>query len=54
MASDDRTFLDDARLSRLFDALHSRGYETVGPRVREGAIAGVTLASAVDLPRERS
>lgn len=50
MTPDDRAVLDEAGLSRLFDALHSRGYETVGPRARAGAIVHDTLASAAELP----
>jgi sulfhydrogenase subunit beta (sulfur reductase) len=51
MTLGDRAVLDEPGLGRLFDALHSRGYETVGPRVRDGAIVYEDLASASDLPK---
>ena len=42
--------LDRAAFGRLFDALGRAGYETVGPRLRDGAIVYDTLQSAADLP----
>lgn len=35
---------------KLFDALRQRGYQTVGPTVREGAIVYDQIASVEDLP----
>ncbi len=42
--------IDTDGLARLFDVLQARGYDTVGPTVREGAIAYASLASAAELP----
>ncbi len=42
--------LDRAGFARLFDALGRRGYQVVGPTVREGAIVYDTLTSAEQLP----
>jgi ferredoxin len=41
---------DRSSLTTLIDALHRRGYEIVGPTVRDGAIVYDTLASIDDLP----
>lgn len=35
---------------RLLDALHARGYEVVGPTVRDGAIVYEALRSVEELP----
>jgi formate hydrogenlyase subunit 6/NADH:ubiquinone oxidoreductase subunit I len=37
-------------LQKLFDALRQRGYQTIGPTVREGAIVYEHIASVEDLP----
>jgi ferredoxin len=42
--------LEGSEFGRLFQALRARGYEVVGPRVRDGAIVYDTLASVDDLP----
>lgn len=42
--------LDRQDFDHLFQALRSRGYEVVGPTVREGAIVYDQLASESDLP----
>jgi len=42
--------LDRQNFDHLFHALRSRGYEVVGPTVREGAIVYDRLSSAGDLP----
>lgn len=42
--------LDRADLSRLFEALRARGYQIVGPTVRDGAIVYDTLADPDGLP----
>ncbi len=41
----------DAGLSRLVDVLIERGYQVVGPTLRENAITPARLSSADDLPR---
>jgi len=51
MASGGRALLDEPRLSRLYDALRSRGYEAVTPPARDGANARDTLASVSQLAR---
>jgi hypothetical protein len=51
MAAGDRAILDEPRLSRLYDALRSRGYEAVTPTARDGTNAHDTLASASRLAR---
>jgi ferredoxin len=38
------------QFQRLLEALRARGYEVIGPRVRDGAIVYDELASAEDLP----
>jgi hypothetical protein len=43
--------LDRAAFSRLMEALQGRGFEVIGPRVRDGAIVYDTLISAEDLPQ---
>jgi sulfhydrogenase subunit beta (sulfur reductase) len=43
--------LEHEHLDSLFHALTNRGYEVVGPTIREGAIAYDRLTSAKDLPR---
>jgi len=35
---------------QLFDALRNRGYQVIGPTVRDGAIVYDELGSAADLP----
>jgi len=42
--------LDRADLARLFEALRARGYQIVGPTVRDGAIVYDTLADPDGLP----
>ena len=42
--------LDVAGLAALFDALRQRGYELIGPTVRDGAIVHAPIASVEDLP----
>lgn len=42
--------LERAELDRLFDALRARGYATLGPVVRDGAIVYDEIASAGELP----
>ena len=46
---DERT-LEGAELPRLFAALQARGYQVVGPTVRDGAIIYDTLAGPEQLP----
>lgn len=42
--------IERAHVASLFDALHARGYATVGPTVREGAVVYDDLAAVDDLP----
>ena len=42
--------LDTAGLDRLVDVLIERGYQVVGPTVRDNAIVLAELESAEDLP----
>lgn len=42
--------LDAADLGRLITALQNRGYEVIGPQVRDGAIVYDTVERAEDLP----
>jgi sulfhydrogenase subunit beta (sulfur reductase) len=42
--------LERERFDELIEALSSRGYEVVGPTVRQGAIAFEPVSSAADLP----
>jgi sulfhydrogenase subunit beta (sulfur reductase) len=42
--------IDRSAIQLLFDALHRRGYKTVGPVLRDGAIVYDELATAEDLP----
>jgi ferredoxin len=51
VASGDVGLLEGPDLARLFDALRSRGYDIVGPCVRDGTIVYDTLAGVDDLPR---
>jgi hypothetical protein len=46
----DALVLESAALNHVLEELRRRGYETVGPTVREGAIAYDTLDSIDDLP----
>jgi sulfhydrogenase subunit beta (sulfur reductase) len=46
----DGAIVEREDLDSLFQALTSRGYEVVGPTIREGAIAYDRLTSANDLP----
>ena len=43
--------LEASRLDRLFEALRRRGYQVVGPTVRQGDLCLAELATAADLPR---
>jgi sulfhydrogenase subunit beta (sulfur reductase) len=43
-------FLPRAHLNDLIEVLADRGYRTIGPRVRDGAIVYDDIASAADLP----
>jgi formate hydrogenlyase subunit 6/NADH:ubiquinone oxidoreductase subunit I len=45
-----KTIFEVERLPKLFEALRTRGYQVVGPTVRDGAIVYDELASADDLP----
>jgi sulfhydrogenase subunit beta (sulfur reductase) len=47
----DNAVVEREHFDFLFQALMSRGYEVVGPTIREGAIAYDRLTSANDLPR---
>ena len=51
MPGESQGFLERRRLQDLFDLLAQEGYETVGPRVRDGAILYEPIASSDDLPR---
>lgn len=42
--------IDTEGLAGLFEVLQARGYETVGPTARDGAIVYAPLASAAELP----
>jgi sulfhydrogenase subunit beta (sulfur reductase) len=42
--------LERAHLQQLFDALTRRGYQIVGPTVRDGSIVYERLNSVADLP----
>jgi ferredoxin len=44
------SILERAELPRLFEALHDRGYQVVGPTVHDGAIIYDTLAGPGQLP----
>lgn len=46
----DKFRLERAHLQQLFDALTRRGYQIVGPTVRDGAIVYEQLNSVADLP----
>jgi len=46
--------IDATRLSQLFTAISNRGFEVMGPTVREGAIVYDRLNSVEDLPRGRT
>lgn len=46
--------LDADSLSRLIELLAARGYRTVGPVLRDGAIVYDAISSAADLPRGRT
>ena len=45
-----RHLLNVAHFDKLFEALQRRGYEIIGPRVRDQAIIYATLQSSADLP----
>jgi sulfhydrogenase subunit beta (sulfur reductase) len=47
----DRVLLAAERLGALVAALRDQGFEVLGPRVRDGAVALEPVASAEDLPR---
>ncbi len=51
MGPGDRVILDREKLDHLFEVLAARGYEVVGPAVRDGALVYDKLSSAADLPR---
>ena len=40
-----------AGLQQLLDALHARGFEVIGPRVRDGAVVMAPVSAVDDLPR---
>lgn len=42
--------LERESFARLFEALHDRGYEVIGPRVSDGAIVYEAVGSVEDLP----
>ena len=44
------SLIGPAELDRLLSALAERGYEVIGPRVRDGAIMYEPIASVADLP----
>jgi hypothetical protein len=46
----DAVAVDIADLAALFEALKRRGYELIGPTLRDGAIAHAELTSIDDLP----
>ncbi|MFQ5795869.1 MAG: 4Fe-4S dicluster domain-containing protein [Candidatus Bipolaricaulia bacterium] len=46
----DQVVVERRDLQRLFDALSGRGYQIVGPTVRDGAIVYDELTSTADLP----
>lgn len=46
----ERAVLDRASLQQLLDTLHKRGYQVIGPTVRDHAIIYDELASLDDLP----
>ena len=46
----DRVVVDHDHLQDLFEILTSKGYQVVGPTVREHAIVYDTLTSVADLP----
>ena len=50
MQPGDRVVLAGPDIDRLVGALQTRGYDVVGPTVRDGAIIYDRLASASDLP----
>ena len=45
-----RGFIDLPRLSRLIPSLERRGYQVIGPRVRDGAIVYEPISQLEDLP----
>jgi ferredoxin len=45
-----KSVLECANLDELFDALSKRGYQLIGPTVREGAIVYDEIKSVADLP----
>lgn len=47
----DRVLLPVDRLTELIAALRARGFEVIGPRVRDGAVMHEEVRSADDLPR---
>ena len=51
MGPGDRVILDREKLDHLFEALAVRGYEVIGPTVKDGALVYDKLASAADLPQ---
>ena len=45
----DARLLPAAQFDRLLELLHQRGYQTIGPRLRDGAIVYDELRSMADL-----
>ena len=45
-----RAVIERADFQQFFDSLQRRGYRTVGPTTREGAIVYDYIASVSDLP----
>jgi len=46
----DKLVVERSELQSLFDALHQRGYQTIGPTLRDGVIVCDTIERADDLP----
>jgi sulfhydrogenase subunit beta (sulfur reductase) len=46
----EKFIVERAHLQQMFDALVAKGYQLVGPTVREGAVVYDELSSAADLP----
>jgi ferredoxin len=50
MKSVDKVILESQNFQSLLDALHSQGYQTIGPTVRDGAIVYGEVTTVADLP----